>query len=198
MPWLRICTHCCPLGCAPPYILVGHSVGGIIARRFYVQHPGTVAGIVFVDSSHEQQVPRIGAANWRRGRAYRITVPIRRQARILGARRLAASLGLMRGFDANVAREAPPEHAGAARAIMLSTRFRRVLVRELFMLARTWGEPPSLDAVPVTVITAARQPSWMGPTWTRVQAGLAALSSDSEHVVADGAGHYVHLDDPDQ
>jgi pimeloyl-ACP methyl ester carboxylesterase len=183
-------------GVPPPYVLVGHSIGGIVARRFYAHHPKMVAGIVLVDSSHEQQVPRIGAVNWRRGRAYRVTVALRRQARILGARRLAASLRLMPGFDADVTREAPPEYAGAARAIMLSTRFRRVLVREIFILTRTWGEPPCLDAVPMTVITAARQPSWIAPTWAQMQDELAALSAGSVHVIADRAGHYVHLDDP--
>jgi pimeloyl-ACP methyl ester carboxylesterase len=111
-------------GIPPPYVLVGHSIGGIVVRRFYAQRPGTVAGIALVDSSHEQQVQQIGATNWRRGRAYRVTFAVRRQARILGARRLAVSLGLIRGFDADVAREAPPEYAGAARAIMLSTRCR--------------------------------------------------------------------------
>jgi pimeloyl-ACP methyl ester carboxylesterase len=184
-------------GIPPPYVLVGHSIGGIVARRFYAQYPGMVAGIVLVDSSHEQQVPRIGATNWRRGRAYRVTFAVRRQARILGARRLAASLGLIRGFDADVAREAPPEYARAARAILLSTRFRRVLVRELLMLTRAWGEPPHLDAVPLTVITSARQPSWLAPTWAQMQDELAALSTDSEHISAQEAGHYVHLDQPD-
>ena len=184
-------------GIPSPYLLVGHSIGGIVARRFYAQRPGMVAGIVLVDSSHEEQVPRIGAANWRRGRAYRVMFAVRRQARILGARRLAASLGLIRGFDADIAREAPPGHAEAAQAIMLSTRFRRVLVRELFMLARTWGQPPDLNAVPLTVITSARQPSWLAPTWAQMQDELAALSTASQHISAQEAGHYVHRDEPD-
>lgn len=32
-----------------PYILVGHSLGGLIAREFYNQYPKKVAGFVFVD-----------------------------------------------------------------------------------------------------------------------------------------------------
>ena len=32
-----------------PYILVGHSLGGLIAREFYHQFPDKVAGFVFVD-----------------------------------------------------------------------------------------------------------------------------------------------------
>jgi pimeloyl-ACP methyl ester carboxylesterase len=35
-----------------PYILVGHSMGGMLVRIFADQHPGEVAGIVLVDSAH--------------------------------------------------------------------------------------------------------------------------------------------------
>jgi len=39
----------------PSFILVGHSLGGIFVRQFALRHPGAVAGMVLVDSSHEQQ-----------------------------------------------------------------------------------------------------------------------------------------------
>jgi len=42
----------------PPYILVGHSIGGIYARKFAELYPATVAGLVFVDSADEEQVWR--------------------------------------------------------------------------------------------------------------------------------------------
>ena len=45
-------------GVMPPYILVGHSMGGIYARKFAEVYPGTVSGFVFVDSAHEEQVWR--------------------------------------------------------------------------------------------------------------------------------------------
>lgn len=38
-----------------PYILVAHSIGGYNARLFAATYPKEVAGIVFVDSSHENQ-----------------------------------------------------------------------------------------------------------------------------------------------
>jgi len=41
-----------------PYVLVGHSMGGIYARKFAETYPNTVAGFVFVDSAHEEQVWR--------------------------------------------------------------------------------------------------------------------------------------------
>ncbi|HLU35962.1 MAG TPA: alpha/beta fold hydrolase [Thermomicrobiales bacterium] len=42
-----------------PYILVGHSIGGIFARQYAHAYPDEVAGLVFVDSSHEDQQVRL-------------------------------------------------------------------------------------------------------------------------------------------
>jgi pimeloyl-ACP methyl ester carboxylesterase len=39
-----------------PYIIVAHSIGGYNARLFAGTYPNEVAGIVFVDSSHENQL----------------------------------------------------------------------------------------------------------------------------------------------
>jgi len=43
---------------APPYVIAGHSYGGMIARLFAMAWPREVAGIVLVDSSHEDQIAR--------------------------------------------------------------------------------------------------------------------------------------------
>lgn len=42
----------------PPYILVGHSIGGLYARAYDKQHHSEVAGMVLIDSSHEEQIWR--------------------------------------------------------------------------------------------------------------------------------------------
>lgn len=41
-----------------PYVLVGHSLGGILARLYASYYPSEVAGMVFVDSAHEDEVDR--------------------------------------------------------------------------------------------------------------------------------------------
>ena len=44
----------------PPFILAGASYGGIITRLYTSLYPNEVAGLVFVDASHEEQVKRYG------------------------------------------------------------------------------------------------------------------------------------------
>lgn len=46
---------------AAPYLLVGHSAGGLLVRRFTRDFPDKVAGLVFIDSAHEEQVWRYQA-----------------------------------------------------------------------------------------------------------------------------------------
>jgi pimeloyl-ACP methyl ester carboxylesterase len=42
----------------PPYIMVGHSFGGILVRRFATKYPGKIVGMVLLDSAHEEQIWR--------------------------------------------------------------------------------------------------------------------------------------------
>jgi pimeloyl-ACP methyl ester carboxylesterase len=44
----------------PPYVLVGHSFGGLLMRLFAHRHPGDVAGLVLVDSMHVDQFDVFG------------------------------------------------------------------------------------------------------------------------------------------
>jgi len=43
-----------------PFVLVGHSLGGLIVRLYAHQYPHDVAGLVLVDPMHEDQFDRIG------------------------------------------------------------------------------------------------------------------------------------------
>jgi pimeloyl-ACP methyl ester carboxylesterase len=181
---------------APPYIIAGHSLGGVVARRFQSRYPGDVAGMLLIDSSHEDQARRLGNNGTWAG----LKRAARRQLRILGVRRIAVRLGLAGGFDAaSLAWETVPEYTGAAKAISLSTNQRRAAVREMLLLARPQGQPPDLGDLPLTVLSAgsARRRTWpTWPAWCRLQDELAALSSRSAHMCAVNADHNVHLDDP--
>jgi pimeloyl-ACP methyl ester carboxylesterase len=171
---------------APPYLVVGHSMGGIIARRLATRYPGDMVGMVLVDSSHEDQTRRLGSA-WRLARAVS-----RLLIQPLGLRRLAASAGLAPRFDADLDSEITAEYRAEARAIRLSSRHRRANVRELLTVICSRSQPPDLGSLPLTVLTAAESE----PGWEQLQAELAASSARSLHVIADHGGHYLQEDDP--
>src|SRR3990172_2738206 len=45
-------------GVEPPYVLVGHSLGGLFVRLYAHEHPDQVAGMVLVDAVHEEMFLR--------------------------------------------------------------------------------------------------------------------------------------------
>ncbi len=52
-------------GLNPPYVLVGHSLGGLYMQLFSRRYPEEVAGVVLVDSTHPNQFKDKGAIdNW--------------------------------------------------------------------------------------------------------------------------------------
>lgn len=49
----------------PPYILVGHSLGGLYMQQFARRYPDEVAALILVDSTHPEQMKGKGAIeNW--------------------------------------------------------------------------------------------------------------------------------------
>ena len=57
---LRALLH--RVGLAPPYVLVGHSFGGLMVRLFAQRHRAEVAGVVLVDAMHQDQFEVFGQA----------------------------------------------------------------------------------------------------------------------------------------
>jgi pimeloyl-ACP methyl ester carboxylesterase len=50
-----------------PYVLVGHSYGGMVSREFAALYPSQVVGIVLIDASSEPEIPvydRLHAGAW--------------------------------------------------------------------------------------------------------------------------------------
>ena len=45
-------------GCRPPWLLVGHSMGGLYMQEFARAHPGEVSGVVLVDSLYPGVIKR--------------------------------------------------------------------------------------------------------------------------------------------
>ncbi|HEU4350043.1 MAG TPA: alpha/beta fold hydrolase, partial [Actinoplanes sp.] len=49
-------------GIGPPYVLAGHSYGGLVTRMFAGRYPDEVVGMVLVDASHPDQWAHIPAS----------------------------------------------------------------------------------------------------------------------------------------
>jgi pimeloyl-ACP methyl ester carboxylesterase len=204
-PWPRTARHIADelhqlltaAAVPPPYLLVGHSVGGIIIRQFAVHHPELFAGLVFVDSSHENQNQRLAPYRdggphtmWRRA--------IRWQFKPLGIIRVATDLGITTQLRRDAERENPAGMADVGLALFRTSRHRRAVVQELigFASGTAHGDPPDLGDLLLTVLTAGpgRRKRWY-PAWREMQHELAALSSHSVHLIAEHSGHHMHLDD---
>ena len=70
----------------PPYVLVGHSLGGLFARRYAQRFPGEVAGLVLLDPAHEDFSAYMPQAPTRRGaRGWMMRVVSGLSGRALGA-----------------------------------------------------------------------------------------------------------------
>ncbi len=198
-------------GVPAPYVLVGHSVGGLLVRLYQATHPEQVAALLLVDSSHPGQERRLRVHGWRLSRLrwrLRWWLRVARFAvRPLGWTRLRA-----RGaqIPAHLRRGLPSEMAAGAMAMRLSSRQRRADVREMVAFPSLAAEvgravpsgPGSLGRLPLVVITrdANTELPWppeAGAVWQELQSDLALLSERTTHLHATVGDHFVHRADPD-
>ena len=172
-------------GLPGPYVFVGHSYGGPLARLFTAAYPDEVAGLVLAEPSHPELFQRAPAF----GRAVRV---IGLAVRIAP---YAARLGLIRLLlplvhtDADVL---PPADGAAQRTFLASPAHWCGVAAEL----PSWRRDTSPEAAatrgfgdrPLIVLTAGSHARGPGG-WARLQASTAALSSDSEQGMVPGATH---------
>lgn len=175
-----------------PYVLVGHSFGGLYARVYSATYPEAAAGVVLVDSSHPDQWTRLPAE------AVAGAIP---GERLLAIAPLLAGLGLTRALsffpvDPNL----PAPQQVAIKSFHATTQFVTANVGELLAIKASSaqaGTAGSLGTKPLIVVTAAHSftelPTELatrtGQVWVELQKELASLSSNALHRVADGATH---------
>jgi pimeloyl-ACP methyl ester carboxylesterase len=176
----------------PPYLMVGHSLGGLLVRVYDGTYPGEVAGFVFVDASHPEQDRRF-PEEVRRQIQERKGEPDRRWIMRLVApyrifapeRPTARTAYYWRSFPDGVLRE----------------------VREIDRMSEQAGGTVSFGDRPVVVLTAgielempglsAEANAGMRREWLQLHRELAGLSTNADHRIVDGGGHYVHWDRPE-
>lgn len=197
----------------PPYILVGLSFGGHYIRLFTAEYPEEVAGLVFVDSSHEDMVAHYPPPM---ARLFRMTKYMNRVllmlARLGIVRALGARLPL---FSALFHEKMPDEQRREILWHMGRAEQWRGTVAETNVYDSTEAEvraarvrQPTFGDLPIAVITAGAtfddpkllppgvKPGEVGPIWLELQKDLASLSTNSTQTVLDNLTH-IDLLGPD-
>ncbi len=163
-----------------PYVLAGHSFGGLYVRIFAARYPNEVAGMVLIDST--------GAASpaWTSAHdagSYdllgRLSVLASTSAR-LGVGRL---IGLV-GYGS-----LPPQSAAEVRAKIATSASLRSTIDEFIQANASEHEAASLvdfGDKPLVVLTAG---SGSDAAWIAAQDQTATLSTNSVHRVIDAASH---------
>jgi pimeloyl-ACP methyl ester carboxylesterase len=168
-----------------PYVLVGHSFGGYNVRLFASNYPEETAGLVLVDSAHEDQSRRFreeaGINTAPRGSFLILSTPGVPDSMPSSVRPLALSL-------ANTA-----DAYQALRGELDSFRRSAAEVRHA-------GPLPD---VPVVVISRGqrvwpntRKGNRLEQLWAELQDDLAERQVHVPHLYARQSGHYIQLDEP--
>ena len=155
-----------------PYVLAGHSDGGLFVQLYASAHPGEVAGLVLIDAVHKDYYAR------RTALLKRLLPP-------------AAWKVTMRQLRARPPALVDPEQIdietslAQTRAALAAAKLRPM---PLFVLTRGREDQPDSD--PRLNRADVR-------LWRTLQDEIAALVPNSKHVIAKRSGHDIHLHQPE-
>jgi pimeloyl-ACP methyl ester carboxylesterase len=194
-----------------PYVLVGHSAGGLNMRLYAYRYPQEVVGMVLLDATSEHQFSQFGkyppffppqavSAAEQQLMQYHV-------AALFGVARLALQTGLFPLEDSAA-------YPAAVQPIHLAqseqTRYYATQKDELAALQDSAAQVraartarPSYGHLPLNVLSQdysqdrSPQGEQTAAVWDALQKDLASLSSNSQHSIAQHSGHYIQLDRPD-
>jgi pimeloyl-ACP methyl ester carboxylesterase len=151
-----------------PYVLVGHSLGGLFVRLYAYTYPDEVAGMVLVDATHEDNFARleelVGPELW---------------AAFTDQFEQAVAQGVLEPVDL-------ADLAAQVKAARSASPLRPM---PLVVLSHT--RAPDAGPLPDWPVAAEDR------LWHELQDDLAGLVPNSRHVAAERSGHYIQQDRPD-
>jgi pimeloyl-ACP methyl ester carboxylesterase len=203
---------------APPYVLVGHSFGGLVMRLLTARYRGEVAGLILIEpaipdewvdpSAEKKALINRGKRLCGFGeRAARLGVA-RMVAGLVGAGALGAaramvklvSRGGLRREDEGILApiwKLPPEVRGTLGAMWTQPKFFAALGSQIQHVCDSAAEvqreaTKAYGDLPLIVISAQES----AESRLRADAALAELSTRGRHLLAAESGHWVPLDAP--
>jgi pimeloyl-ACP methyl ester carboxylesterase len=163
-----------------PYLLVGHSLGGLNAQVFAASYPEQVVGVVLLDPPPQ---------GWMMGEGFP-------ELRELFRQQTAA---MEAAADAARASSDPEEKAQAAFLETVASEHEELLVQS----AQQVGAISSFGQLPLTVIGATEPDPRFGESsaafrqfWNSESRELAVKSERGRFILAEGSSHHIHLDAP--
>jgi pimeloyl-ACP methyl ester carboxylesterase len=164
-----------------PYVLAGHSFGGLYVLTFAARYPDEVAGMVLIDSTAPASAAPPTASPSDRT-SYDVT------GRVSALASSSARLGLGRLFATLAAGGLPPRYRDEVSAKMATAGSLRSTIEEYAQpsAARQAAALTDFGGKPLIVLTAG---SGHDAAETAAQNHLATLSTNSVHRVIAGATH---------
>jgi len=197
----------------PPYILVGHSFGGLVMRRYALLYPGEVAGVVLVDPMRCEEWPPLDPSKQQQIDLGRRLIRYAQPIAIFGLTRLAVS-SLFRRSKKVSGNLAGATVQGGRHVIGRITKEVGKMPREVWpVVAAHWSRPgfyagmrshiesipdtvkemhdaEPIREIPVTVLTP-------GKSSPLSEDRLRRIGDNVQQVIALASEHWIHLDEPD-
>ena len=184
-----------------PYILVGHSLGGLILRSFVTDYQRDVAGVILVDSKHPNEQKFMSQ------QLYDLT-----NAGLPGAfLKFANSVGLLRQmFKGTFPNTQEYDYQNALIPALLFKSASAILEEQeqLPLLYEQARKITSFGDMPLIVMSATDRDRFdalfdddklkfeLIEALTQMQLDLLNLSTDSEQILVPNSGHYINEDQP--
>jgi pimeloyl-ACP methyl ester carboxylesterase len=178
-----------------PFVLVGHSLGGLIILYYALKYPADVAGIVLVDSAHEKQAGHSRSLIVRSIKFIKIGLSLS----WLGTLHLLAYLRIPKNIFAN-------DIVKQYRCLQSTRKSTNTTLSEITEYLSGFKPffsalRPILNNIPIAVITRGNSNNKkINPKLDLLQKELQkeflVLSDESKHIIAEKSGHYIQWTEP--
>ncbi|WP_343607991.1 alpha/beta hydrolase [Chryseobacterium oranimense] len=185
-----------------PYILVGHSFGGMLTRFFVHKYPKDVAGVVLVDSQYPSDEKYLSPQLYKMVNQG-LPGGFLKFANTFGAARLMFKNMFPENNQYQYQNSVMPDLLYKSADATLEEQDHMKSVKTEAAAINTFG------SVPLYVITAGDKTKYdsfikdqkikyeMLGAWDKMQKDLLNLSTDSKQIIAEKSGHYINQDQPE-